>query len=205
MNTDKEILKKVYTAKTKSELMSAYDEWAGDYEKDLDDFGYRAPLESVGRFLKYVPASAEIMDAGCGTGLVGYLLSENGCENISGLDYSEKMLTEAHKKNIYKELFHADLTRDIDIQPDSYDALICVGTFTYGHVHSDAFDRIADIVKPGGYIVFTVREGAYEELEYRKKMVQMEYDGVWELQELTDAVYFSDDQIHCKLAVYKVL
>jgi len=34
----------------------------------------------------------EILDFGCGTGLVGQCLNEMGYSNISGIDASEKML-----------------------------------------------------------------------------------------------------------------
>ncbi|PLX70166.1 MAG: class I SAM-dependent methyltransferase [Denitrovibrio sp.] len=205
MNTDREILKRVYTAKTKEELMDAYNEWAKDYDTDLSEFGYEAPLESVSKFLKYVSPDQNVIDAGCGTGLVGSMLKEHGFRGIHGLDYSVEMLQVAEGKSVYEKLYHADLTLPLEIEADIYDALICVGTFTYGHVSADAFDSLVKIVKPGGHIVFTVREGAYDDMNYRKKMVQMEHDSLWELKELTDAVYFSGEEITCKVCVYKVL
>ncbi|WP_022849664.1 class I SAM-dependent DNA methyltransferase [Limisalsivibrio acetivorans] len=205
MNTEKSILKKVYTAKTKEELMEAYNEWAREYDGDLEEFGYQAPVESVNTFLKYVDSDAKVIDVGCGTGLVGSLLCKNGFCGIHGLDYSKDMLEVAGEKDIYDNLFHADLTMPLDLKEKAYDALICVGTFTYGHVESDAFERILSLVKPGGHIVFTVREGAYDDLNYREKMVEMEAKKLWELKEMTDAVYFSGENVSCKLCTYEVL
>ena len=46
----------------------------------------------------------QIVDFGCGTGLVGSKLSEIGCKNITGLDVSTAMLYEANKKKVYKHL-----------------------------------------------------------------------------------------------------
>jgi len=203
MNTGKEILKKVYTAKSKSELMEAYNNWAEEYDKDLDEFGYKAPAETVEYFVKYVNKGTRIIDVGCGTGLVGELLTARGFGNIDGLDYSENMLEVAKTKNIYKELIHADLSKKLNLSNNLYDALICVGTFTYGHVQKEAFESLAQIVKPGGHIIFTVREGAYDDLCYRDKMVEMEVRKIWELKEMVDAVYFTDDNISCKICVYE--
>ncbi|PLX68567.1 MAG: class I SAM-dependent methyltransferase [Denitrovibrio sp.] len=205
MNTNKEILKKVYSAETTEELMEAYGAWAKGYDADLADFGYRAPSESVNLFMKYVPAEAKVIDVGCGTGQVGILLAEQNFADIDGMDYSKEMLEVAGEKSVYAELFHTDITKPLNVKARKYDALICVGTFTYGHVAGDAFERLANIVKSGGYIVFTVREGAYDELNYRDKMVQMEYNKIWELKELVDAVYFKEEEIGCKIAVYRVL
>lgn len=205
MNTEKNILKKVYNAKSKEELMDAYDSWAKQYDSDLEEFGYEAPVESVRMFLRYVSADSHVLDAGCGTGLVGALLRDNGFSRLHGLDYSSMMLKAADKKRIYNKLFHADLTLPLDILPDTYDALICVGTFTYGHVSCDAFDSLVRIVRPGGNIVFTVREGAYDDMNYRDKMVQMEYEKLWELKEMANAVYFSGEKVNCKVCSYVVL
>jgi len=44
----------------------------------------------------------EVLDLGCGTGLVGQHLNERGFGNISGVDVSGNMLEEAAAKNVYK-------------------------------------------------------------------------------------------------------
>ena len=92
-----------------------------------------------------------ILDAGAGTGIVGNVLQDFGYTNMDALDISQKMLDEAKKLNVYKEFFCAPLSDEpiADIATDQYDALICVGTLTVGHVKPVAFDEILRIVKPG--------------------------------------------------------
>jgi len=46
----------------------------------------------------------QIMDLGCGTGLVGKYLAGAGFKDIVGLDISPNMLEEASNKGVYKEL-----------------------------------------------------------------------------------------------------
>ena len=52
------------------------------------------------------------MDFGCGTGLVGKYLHEDGFYNIVGLDASCGMLQEADQKGVYSQLEHMRLCSD---------------------------------------------------------------------------------------------
>ena len=92
-----------------------------------------------------------IIDAGAGTGIVGKVLQDLGYTNVDALDISQKMLDEAKKLNVYKNFFCAPLSEEpvAEIANDQYDALICIGTLTVGHVKPSAFDEILRIVKPG--------------------------------------------------------
>ena len=52
----------------------------------------------------------KILDAGCGTGLVGIQLKKNGYLNIDGVDLSSKLL-ELVPPNYYKKLTQIDLNK----------------------------------------------------------------------------------------------
>ena len=82
---------------------------------------------------------------------MGKVLQDLGYTNIDALDISQKMLDEAKKLNVYKNFFCAPLSEDpvAEIANDQYDALICIGTLTVGHVKPSAFDEILRIVKSG--------------------------------------------------------
>ena len=67
--------------KTSEELLKYYQDWADDnkYNKDMVDWNYIAPYEAVTILKKYAfNKSFRILDAGCGTGLVGFELKKNG-------------------------------------------------------------------------------------------------------------------------------
>jgi predicted TPR repeat methyltransferase len=207
MTTNSEVLKKVYEAENHEELMDAYKDWAADYDADtVDAHGYVAPVVSGQALAGYVPdKQARILDAGCGTGLVAEVLAKMGYDNMDALDYSQEMLDEAEKKGLYTKYIQADLSKPLDFKDNEYDAVVCVGTFTYGHVDADGFNELVRITRPGGHICFTIREGAYEDYGYRERMVELERDNAWELLEMRNEQYFTKEDVSCKLCTYKVL
>jgi predicted TPR repeat methyltransferase len=206
MNNRKEIHDRVLNATSKEELMAVYGEWADKYDKDLlEEMGYIAPVAAGRLLLKYLKDNDVcILDAGCGTGIVGEFMSKNGYNNIEGLDYSQHMLEKAREKNIYKTLVQGDLMSALDIADNSYDAIISVGTFTCGHVGPEALGELVRVTKPGGYICFTVREQAWQEDNYTDKVDDLEKNGDWKLQEIQTADYIQQEGSNCKVCLYRV-
>jgi predicted TPR repeat methyltransferase len=202
----KEIHDRVLNASTTEELAKAYNEWADNYDQDLiDEMGYVAPLIATQLFSDNVEdRSTIILDAGCGTGLVGEHLRRHGYKNIEGLDYSRAMLEKAGQKEIYQKLTQGDLTETLDIASNTFDAVISVGTFTCGHVGPEAFDELLRIVKPGGHICFTVRDQAWEEDSYLDKIGALQRDGAWTMLTESTADYIKSDGSNCRICLYQV-
>lgn len=201
-----EIHDRVLNAENKEELMSAYAEWAARYDSDLlGEWGYVAPVITSKLLAEYLDTKeARVLDAGCGTGIVGQCMSQDGYRNLEGLDYSQDMLEQAKGKGVYQSLNRADLTQRLDMPDDTYDAVISVGTFTLGHVGPEALDELARVTKPGGIVCFTVRDQAWEEDSYRERLRKMETQGLWELVELRNADYIEKEGAGCKVCVYRV-
>lgn len=205
MKSHQKTLDKVHSASNTAELIAAYDEWAEHYDHDLQQgFDYQTPqiasrmlLDSLGN------TDLLILDAGCGTGLVGEMLAKAGCSNIHGLDYSEKMLEKAREKNIYSKLFQADMTRPLDIPDNAYDAVICIGTFTHHHVGPQALPELLRITRPKGLLCFSVRSSAWSEDGYRKRLLDLEAEDKWELMQLITADYLKTDGIDCRICLYR--
>ena len=77
----KNVLEKldIYKLKTTEELLKYYKGWADNnkYNKDMVDWNYTAPQETVSILRKYAfSKNCKILDAGCGTGLVGIELKK---------------------------------------------------------------------------------------------------------------------------------
>ncbi|MFP4308001.1 MAG: class I SAM-dependent DNA methyltransferase [Desulfococcaceae bacterium] len=204
--SDRETLNKVYTATDHQELMDAYKSWATNYDADtVGAFGYVAHIASAKALDDALDRKdAYILDAGCGTGLVAEELAKMGYTRMDALDYSQEMLDEAEEKGLYKRHIQADLSKPLDMEDNRYDAIVCTGTFTYGHVKANAFDELVRITKPGGIIAFTIREGAYEDYGYRERMIDLERENAWELLGMYDADYLKKEGITCKMCTYKV-
>ncbi len=206
MGKRKDIHERVLNASSTSELMDAYGEWAATYDSDLmGEMGYRAPDIAARALRNRLPGhDARILDAGCGTGIVGEILHRSGYRNLDGLDYSRHMLDRAREKGVYRTLTRMDLTRPLDIPGDAYDAVISVGTFTCGHVGPDALEELARIARPGGHICFTVRERAYTEDGYEAAIRGLERKGAWSLVEVEAADYILQEGARCRVCLCEV-
>ena len=89
----------VYDAGSKEELQARYDEWAAEYDRDLDDeFGYVGPTRAADVFARFLSTDAVVLDAGAGTGLAGVELAKRGFGVIDAIDLSQGMLDEAKGK-----------------------------------------------------------------------------------------------------------
>ncbi|WP_067599214.1 class I SAM-dependent DNA methyltransferase [Nocardiopsis listeri] len=207
MSEHRRILDRVYALKNPQEAESAYDEWAATYEHDTTEgMGYAAPTHAAERLSALLTdrPEAEVLDAGCGTGLVGAALSGHGFEVIDGFDLSTAMLDKARAKGLYRDLAKADLTQRLPAGDDAYDAVICVGTLTEGHVGPEAFDELVRVARPGAPIVVTVLDRIWEPSGYKAKVEAIEEAGLAHLEESTpQSVYHVKENITCNLVVLR--
>ncbi len=207
MKQSNTLWKATYDADTPEEMLHAYSGWAEDYDHDtVKGMGYVGPTLSVEQLNAYLDSKkAKVLDAGCGTGLVGEIMKDQGYSMVDALDLSREMLAEAEKKNVYSNVFRADMSKRLDIDDNSYDAVICVGTFTYAHVGPEAFKEMVRVTKPDGHIFFTIRDGAYQEYNYRETMVELEADKTWELLEMRQEDYLKKENVTANYCAYRVM
>ncbi len=207
MSQSPELWRATYQAKTAQELLRAYKDWAPLYDQDTcQGMGYVGPAVAANLLDQHLESTdSRVLDAGCGTGLVGEVLRKLGYHRLEALDFSREMLEEAERKKVYERVFHADMNQHLHVEDNSYDAVICVGTFTYAHVGPDAFDELVRITRPGGYVCFTVRDGAYQEYGYRSRMLDLEEINRWELQCMIEEDYLTKENVRAKFCTYQVL
>lgn len=155
----------VYKNDEEHNLEQKYDAWAGAYDQDLDQPYRCSPVNTANALAKVLPdKDATILDAGAGTGMVGEALAELGYKNIIGVDLSEQMLEVARQKQVYTALYQGNLEEPLSFASEaSYDAILSVGVFTFGHVHPRALKSLSSLLKSGGYFVLTVRADYYNE------------------------------------------
>jgi len=205
----KDVSKKVpiYKLKTTEEIMEYYDEWGTDnkYDKDMIEWDYTGPKETVETFKKYTNnKEIKIYDAGCGTGLVGVELKKYGFTNFDGVDLSQKLL-DLVPNRLYKNLSKADLNKPLNIKDNEYDAVLCVGTFTFGHVKPPALDEFIRITKNKGLLCFTINEGIYEEYGFDKKIKELTENNLWKKKEFFKSNYISSKDVNAWLGIYEVI
>ena len=167
------------------DLMNVYQKWAADYDDDNDNLlGTVSQPMSVQILQEYVKnKELKIIDVGCGTGLVGRELERAGFVNFDGIDISKEMIDIAKRRG-YSNLFIGSLNNKLPFTDGEYDAALCVGVFTHGHIGSDRLDELVRIVKPGGIICFTINEGVYASYGFNSKIKRLESEHVWKVIEL---------------------
>ena len=197
----------IYKLKTSEELLKYYQDWADNnkYNKDMVDWNYTAPQEVVSILKKYAfNKNFRILDAGCGTGLVGIELKKYGYANVEGVDFSQSMLNLV-PQNIYQKIEKIDLNKPLKFKNNIYDVVMCVGTFTYGHVKPHALDEIIRITKNKGLVCFTINEGIYEEYGFDKKIKELSEKKMWEVKEFLKSDYIASKDVNAWLCIAKII
>ncbi len=138
-------------------LEAVFDGYAGKFEQHLLDLGYRVPgLVRAG--LAPEPALGRVLDLGCGTGLVGVMLSDLGVGALTGVDLSGRMLAEAERKGLYARLAKAEIGAFLTDEAGPWDTIVAADVLCY----FGALDAILKLVHarlaPGGRFAFSVEE-----------------------------------------------
>ena len=193
-------------SENKKKLLDIYQKWAALYDKDNDDeLGTVSQPNSVQTFQRYVKDKSKyIIDVGCGTGLVGLQLKKLGYKNFDGVDISQEMIDIAFDRG-YESLFLGNLNETLPIESDQYEAAICVGVFTHGHVGPSRLEELTRIVKPGGILCFTVNEDVYESYGFDEAIKSQELAGVWKVLELSKKDYMMKKNVKGLYCIAEVI
>lgn len=157
-------------------IASYYDDWAATYDDDLrDGYGVTASIvrtlrDAIDRMddpSAFAPDHARVLDAGCGTGLIGAALYAAGYRDLHGVDLSNEMVAAARERGIYVTLAGGvDLTEPPTDLVGSADIVVLGGVLTVGHVPPSALDTIATIARPGGLVIASVRQAYLDQTDF---------------------------------------
>jgi predicted TPR repeat methyltransferase len=152
------LLARAYALQDARQSLALYRDWATTYDRTmLGGLGYVSPLRTARMLAAVLPLrQARVLDVGCGTGLAAIELAKRQWLRLDGLDVSPQMLDVAQKRGVYERLCLADLNRPLPFPSLRYDALICTGTFTHGHVGAGCLTELLRVLRPGGHFAFTV-------------------------------------------------
>ncbi|NEQ39816.1 MAG: class I SAM-dependent methyltransferase [Okeania sp. SIO3I5] len=210
-NDSFDAIKEAHTLSGDSEkIQEYYDKWAVAYDRDVSNEEYIGP-EYIVNFLaslksnnglKAIDASnknIEILDAGCGTGLVGIVLKAKGYHHVDGSDLSEGMVEKARSTGAYNVLESGiDLTKINKAYEDNqYDATVCCGVFTLGHVPPTALSELIRITKPGGWVVVSTRKSYYDSTNFQEVCDRYQQEGKVKLvNHVQDGPYIAEEGAH---------
>lgn len=167
------------------DCLKLYEDWAKTYDQELSEESqnYVAPVLTTQAALNFElgkkPADTIVLDAGCGTGLVGKALALAGVKTIDGIDLSPPMLDIARETGAYRDLAEADMNKPINLEDDKYDIVSCVGTFTSGHVYPDpALRELVRVTRPQGIVVATILQKIWESGGYAAEVDKLAAEGL---------------------------
>jgi predicted TPR repeat methyltransferase len=185
-----------------SKLVSFYDRWAADYDNDVASHGYGLPDMMITMVRNAAveislppPSKTHVLDAGCGTGLVGRALQSAGYSDIVGVDRSGSMAERAAATGAYLSAIGGfDLTGEPPSEMcGAFDLVTVGGVFTTGHVPPETVANVAAMCRRGGAIVVSTRAAYVDDTGFAAVVAQMEGDGRVELvQRVRDAPYTMD-------------
>ncbi len=176
-----------------------YESWAEKYDIDVDSAGYSGPAVAAQLLPRFLPGrEARLLDAGCGTGMVGRELAALGYAHIDGFDLSQSMAERALETGSYREVRGGvDMMRAAEIYAADYDALLSIGVFTLGHVPPQALEVMIELARPGGLLLLSTRTHYYEETDFGQLVERLVAAQRLELlHNLRDAPYNYDGDAH---------
>ena len=99
----------------------------------------------------------EILDIGCGTGLMGKLL-EPFTSRMVGVDLSQDMLSRAESTGVYDELLVADVLEFLDECKESFNLVVAADVFIYIGELKNIFKDLSRIIPAGGLFCFSIEK-----------------------------------------------
>lgn len=151
-------VERLYRAGSTAELIGEYDRVAAAYDAALiGQHAWCAPAVVAGVAAWLLPRHCRVLDAACGTGLVGDEMKRLGFTDLHGLDLSAGMLEVARAKGTYRTTTLAALGDRLPFADRHFDAFTVCGAFTPGHAPPSSLDELVRVTRPGGFAIFTLR------------------------------------------------
>lgn len=185
-----------------TKLSEYYRRWANSYDSDVITAKYQGPeicAKLVNQYLMMPKIEAVVLDAGCGTGLSGLALRDHGFARVDGIDLSHDMIAKAAEKGVYRWVAGGmDMNVNLkDIRSLSYDAVVCCGVFTLGHVKPSAIKDLLRVTRSGGIVVASTRVSYCDKERFDEYIEEFIKEGsASQLARITDAPYVSDEGAH---------
>ncbi|MGV3573104.1 MAG: tetratricopeptide repeat protein [Ramlibacter sp.] len=133
-----------------------YGKRAPDWDRMMVEGQYRGAQRVADTLVRLLEgARADILDAGCGTGLVGVLLRDHA-RSLDGVDLSAGMLACAAAKDVYSRLEQGDLVEFLGAHPGGYDAITCAATLIHFGDLLPPLRAAHGALRDGGWLVFTL-------------------------------------------------
>ena len=189
------LLKGAYNLSTPDDNRKYYEGFAPFYDSVfVKDLGYTYPSAVANLLVKKIKIDGPICDIGCGTGLVASEIKKKVPNAIiDGVDISKDMIQISREKNIYRNLIELNLEDPLDHLLKNYSTVVSAGTFTHGHLGSDALTRLVSHFESGTKFVIGINFDHYHSKGFEKKFKKLIKSNVIESFELSEVYVYKRD------------
>jgi predicted TPR repeat methyltransferase len=136
-------------------VTALFDGYAQRFDESLAKLHYCGPqlVEKALTKLQIKPSPARhVLDAGCGTGLVGEVLRPYACRLV-GVDLSENMVQQSASRRLYDELIRDDMTVAMLARPGEFNLVVAADALTYCGELAGFFAACAHCLVRGGHVI----------------------------------------------------
>lgn len=147
-------------------VTEVFDSFAARFETSLFSLGYRIPGVMLRIIEAYLPDVAQgrsrlgdVLDLGCGTGLMGVVLHDLVGGRLVGVDLSPRMLEATHAKGIYTELRGADVLAALRADETRYAVILMADLLCYFGALEEVLTAARLHLAPGGCLLFSIEAG----------------------------------------------
>jgi len=159
-------------------VRNTFDGFAAQFDQRLiGTFEYRVPeaiAAALGEVRRFAPASADVLDLGCGTGLSGVVL-RGIARTLTGVDLAPKMLEQARSRGCYDALAQSELLEWMRAHPaPGFDLIVAADVLVYLGALEELFAETARLARTGGLFAFSIEvcEGADWRLQENGRYAQ---------------------------------
>ncbi|MBN8727246.1 MAG: tetratricopeptide repeat protein [Xanthomonadales bacterium] len=147
-------------------IRELFNDFAERFESTLlQRLDYATPAQLADLLRAHGGDAGEVLDLGCGTGLMAHELSSAG-RQIDGVDLSPRMLDQARAKGLYRELHEAELVAFLRAAGRRWDWIVAADVFVYVAELGEVFEAVHARLAEDGSFAFSVErsDGAPVEL-----------------------------------------
>jgi len=140
-----------------------FDGYAHSFERHLtQELEYQTPTQLMSLLDTHIDFPvADVVDLGCGTGLMGDLLRDKS-RTLIGVDLSSKMLDQARKKGCYDSLHCQDIEAFL-LEHNDFSLLLAADVFNYFAQLETVVLQSYLALKTDGYLAFSVESSKVQE------------------------------------------